>query len=149
MKERGKPPRISPRILALIGAVVITSTGMAAFSSMTGNKAQLAGLGDVTEARDLRIDTASGNLKFIDGDTGQLVATLPTLNEGFVQVTMRNLDRLRSTAGRPVDAPYRLQRHAGGQVVLLDPETGTTVSLNAFGPTNAQAFAQLLQEGKS
>jgi hypothetical protein len=62
---------------------------------------------------------------------------------------MRNLDRLRSTAGRPVDAPYRLQRHAGGQVVLLDPETGTTVSLNAFGPTNAQAFAQLLQEGKS
>jgi hypothetical protein len=34
-------------------------------------------------------------------------------------------------------------------VVLVDPETGTTDSLNAFGPTNAQAFAQLLQEGKS
>jgi len=149
MRKQGKPPRISPRILALIGAVVLSTTGMAAFSSVTGKKAEVAGLGDVTETRDLRIDTSSGNLKFIDGQTGQLVATLPTLNEGFVQVTMRNMDRLRTTAGHPADAPYRLQRHAGGHVVLLDPETGNTISLNAFGPTNAQAFARLLQEGRS
>lgn len=149
MRKQGKPPRISPRILALIAAVVITSTAMAAFSSMTGNKAQLAGLGDVTQVRDLRVDGSTGNLQFFDQRTGELVATLPTLTEGFVQVTMRNLGRLRSTAGRSIDAPYRLQRHAGGHVVLLDPQTGTTISLNAFGPTNAQAFAQLLQEGKS
>jgi hypothetical protein len=42
MKERGKPPRIPTRILALIGAVIISSTGMAAYSSITGNKAELA-----------------------------------------------------------------------------------------------------------
>ena len=98
---------------------------------------------------DLRVDGSTGNLQFFDQRTGELVATLPTVTEGFVQVTMRNLGRLRTTAGHRADAPYRLQRHASGHVVLVDPETGTTISLNAFGPTNAQAFAQLLQGGKS
>ena len=149
MKERGKPPRIPPRILALIGAVIISSTGMAAYSSMTGNKAELAELGDVEMSRELRVDGSTGNFQFFDQRTGELVATLPTVTEGFVQVTMRNLGRLRTTAGHRADAPYRLQRHATGHVVLVDPETGTKISLNAFGPTNAQAFAQLLQGGKS
>jgi hypothetical protein len=115
----------------LIGAVVITSTGMAAFSSMTGNKAQLAGAGRRDRcARAAHRHGSTGNLKFIDGDTGQLVATLPTLNEGFVQVTMRNLDRLRLNGRPAVDAPYRLQRHAGGQVVLLDPMAQETTLLD-------------------
>jgi putative photosynthetic complex assembly protein len=150
MKERGKPPRISTRILALIGAVVISSTGMAAFSSMTGNKAQLAELGDVDRCRascaSTRLDR---QLQFLTINAPVSWSRRCPLNEGFVQVTMRNLDRLRLTAGHGGDAPYRLQRHATGHVVLLDPETGTKISLNAFGPTNAQAFAQLLQEGKS
>jgi putative photosynthetic complex assembly protein len=100
-------------------------------------------------SRELRVDGSTGNLQFFDQRTGELVATLPTVTEGFVQVTMRNLGRLRTTAGHRADAPYRLQRHATGHVVLVDPETGTKISLNAFGPTNAQAFAQLLQGGKS
>jgi hypothetical protein len=58
MKERGKPPRIPTRILALIGAVIISSTGMAAYSSITGNKAELAELGDVEMSRELRVETA-------------------------------------------------------------------------------------------
>jgi len=105
MKERGKPPRIPPRILALIGAVIISSTGMAAYSSMTGNKAELAELGDVEMSRELRVDGSTGNLQFFDQRTGELVATLPTITEGFVQVTMRNLGRVRTTAGHRADAP--------------------------------------------
>jgi hypothetical protein len=82
MKERGKPPRIPTRILALIGAVIISSTGMAAYSSITGNKAELAELGDVEMSRELRVETARpATCKFFDQRTGELVATLPTLSQ--------------------------------------------------------------------
>ena len=149
MTTKHSLPGKSPRILMLLGAVAICMTGLAVYSSLTGSKAAVAELGNVTEMRELRVDTASGDLRFFDQSTGELVATLPTLTEGFVQVTMRNLNRLRTTSGHPADAPYRLQRHAGGHVVLLDPETGTTVSLDAFGQSNARAFARLLKGNAS
>jgi putative photosynthetic complex assembly protein len=42
-----------------------------------------------------------------------------------------------------------LTRWADGRISLEDPETGRVIELDAFGPTNGEAFAQLLTAGRN
>lgn len=65
---------------------------------------------------------------------------------GFVTVVQNGLQRHRLVHGVPADLPVRLIRYADGRLSLLDPETGWTIELYAFGADNKAAFERLLAQ---
>jgi putative photosynthetic complex assembly protein len=125
---------------ALIGAALL----MAAF----GPRANLPVVADgarATEAVSLHFaDVADGSVIAADAATGETIMRMAPGEGGFVRSTMRGLahERLRRGISRPT--PFELARFDDGSLVLSDPETGRTVRLNAFGDSNAGAFAALI-----
>ena len=43
--------------------------------------------------------------------------------------------------------PFRLSRHANGQLMLTDTSSGKRIALEAFGSANVGAFARLMTAG--
>ncbi len=62
---------------------------------------------------------------------------------GFIRGTLRGLARERRLSGLGADQPFVLIHWNNGSISLQDESTGRRVDLDAFGITNAQAFAQL------
>jgi putative photosynthetic complex assembly protein len=73
---------------------------------------------------------------------------LPADGSGFIRGVMRALLRERKIHGKPADAPFRLVQQADFNIVIFDSATGTRMGLNGFGPTNVQAFGQLIARGQ-
>jgi putative photosynthetic complex assembly protein len=65
---------------------------------------------------------------------------------GFIRSTVRGLARERRRADLGAATPFTLTRWSDGTVSLEDSSTNRRVNLDAFGPDNARAFAQLFDE---
>lgn len=99
---------------------------------------------------------ASAELRFLDREDGAvvvhgypddaLVAVLPAGQHGFARGVLRGLARERRLAHLGSGPPFRLVRWSDGRLSLEDPATGSAVALEAFGPANAQVFADLLEQ---
>lgn len=68
---------------------------------------------------------------------------------GFIRSTLRGLARERRRAEIDASVPFTLTRWSDGTVSLEDAATGRRVNLDAFGPDNVKAFAQLFNERRS
>ena len=91
------------------------------------------------------IDRADGAVVVRDAKTGvSTVATAAGSKTGFIRGVMRGLARARHLAGIDKALPFRLTRWSNGNLTLLDPATGQSVELGAFGPTNRADFEKLL-----
>ena len=90
-------------------------------------------------------DSASGEVLVRDAGDGQTVAVLPQGGDGFLRATMRGLAQERLSRGLSHDLPFELTLWETGGLTLIDPATGREIALEAFGPTNAGAFARFLQ----
>ena len=64
--------------------------------------------------------------------------------DGFVRGVLRGVARERRGRGLGSDLPVRLIARRDGTLALEDPATGRRIELNAFGATNAAAFARFL-----
>ncbi len=118
--------------------------------------ARLTGVGTVTAAERAAEEAVAGRLiafqpedgagvvRLTDGTSGAVLRELPPGEGGFLRGAVRPLNRERMRAGVAAEAPYLLTLWQDGALTLTDPTTGTVVDLNAFGPTNAGAFADLL-----
>ncbi|MBL6079121.1 hypothetical protein JMJ56_13975 [Belnapia sp. T18] len=94
-------------------------------------------------------DRADGAILVRDAEAGRDIAVLEPGTNGFVRGALRALvrDRRREEiAGR---APFRLAAWPDGRLTLEDPATGASIGLEAFGPTNMEAFARLLTAGRA
>jgi putative photosynthetic complex assembly protein len=117
--------------------------------------ARLSGLGTVqmpetasVESRPLRFqDMRDGSIQVTDARTGQVAASVEPGTNGFIRGTLRGLARERKRRGIGIEPPFTLTRWADGRLSLEDPTTGRVIALDAFGPTNGEAFAQLLTAG--
>lgn len=142
-----RPDPLSRPALAF-GSLVALAVLMAAF----GPKATLPpAWEDDARARTVEInflDEPDGAVTVIDAATGASIARLGVGEGGFVRSAMRGLarERIRRDIGR--EPAFRLQRQAGGALVLNDPQTGKTIRLDAFGQANAAAFAAFLDHGR-
>jgi putative photosynthetic complex assembly protein len=97
------------------------------------------------ESRDLRFeDGQHGAVLVFDANDKQLVDTLAPGSNGFIRVVMRGLARERKLGDVGAQAPFRLTRYAGGEITLTDMSSGKRIDLGAFGSTNTEAFARLM-----
>ncbi|HJE24191.1 MAG TPA: photosynthetic complex assembly protein [Methylorubrum populi] len=77
-------------------------------------------------------------------ESGRLVARIAPGQDGFIRGTLRGLAQARQREGLSRLPPFTLTRFDNGTLSLDDAVTGRRVALQAFGPTNAGAFARLL-----
>lgn len=91
-------------------------------------------------------DEGGGSVAVVDARTGELVERLAPGHDNFIRGALRSLVR----DGRKVAAgdgrAFTLSLRQDGRLVLEDPQTARSIDLNAFGATNAGAFARLLGE---
>jgi putative photosynthetic complex assembly protein len=92
-------------------------------------------------------DEANGGVAVRDAQSGKVIYTVQPGTNGFIRATMRGLTRERIRADIGSEIPFTLIRWNDGTMSLEDRTTGRHVALDAFGPTNAEAFAQLFTSG--
>jgi len=100
-----------------------------------------------TASRDLSfVDQTGGGLLITDVKSGEAAKTIkPGEPSGFIRGLLRGLGRERRMKHVDKTVPYRLESWPNGQLSLTDTGTGRSIELNAFGPTNRAAMAELLK----
>lgn len=94
-------------------------------------------------------DRADGSIAVVDAGDGRSFHEVRPGTNGFIRSTLRGLARERRRAGLDASTPFALTRWSDGTVSLIDGATGRRVSLDAFGPDNVGAFAQLFAARRS
>lgn len=89
-------------------------------------------------------DRQDGALIVTDAHDRAVVGVVEPGTNGFLRATMRGLARQRMQQGIGRDAAFRLTAWQDGRLTLEDPTTNRRLDLEAFGPTNAAAFAIFL-----
>jgi len=146
--QHASPPsesRTLPRGLLLGASALIL------FSLVSVGAARMTDIGTVhmpkaeaVEALSLRFeDTDDGGVAVRDARDEKVIYTVAPGTNGFIRATIRGLVRERKRDDIGAATPFTLTHWSDGTMSLQDSTTGRRVSLEAFGPTNAQAFAQL------
>jgi putative photosynthetic complex assembly protein len=131
---------------ALIGAAGLIAISLlaAGVSRIDGTRSMVPASSAIA-AVDLRFaDRADGGIDVFDPDSVHPVNIVSPGSNAFLRATLRGLAQQRKREFIRGDIPFRLTEWADGRLTLDDPATGRHVELEAFGPTNAAAFARLL-----
>jgi putative photosynthetic complex assembly protein len=100
-----------------------------------------------TETLALRFeDRPDGSVAVRDARDDRAIYIVQPGAYGFIRSTLRGLARERRRADFDATTPFTLTRWSDGTVSLEDTTTNRRVNLDAFGPDNARAFAQLFEE---
>jgi len=141
--------------LLLMGGIVLLSIlltasvtfGFVEKSSVPSKARAEAGVTAVNE-RTLRFfDESDGTVRVEDGSSGEVLARFGLGEGGFIRASVRSLVHQRRIRGLGPEVPFRLTEWETGAMTLLDPATGRSVEVNAFGPENRRVYAQLLERG--
>lgn len=131
--------------MAALGTVVFITLVAVAAARLTGYRPATPAGGAVIASADLRFeDAAAGVVRIYDWHSGRVLADLEPGDGSFIRGVLRSLVRERRSHELGTVAPFHIARHADGTLVLEDTATGRRIELHAFGPTNAGAFAALL-----
>jgi putative photosynthetic complex assembly protein len=131
-------------LLGMAGLVVFSLIAVG-LARITDHKAVEPTLAEVVVERNLRfVDTGGGRAEILDDRSGELVMVMEPGQDNFIRGVIRGLARERRGYGIGSKLHFELARHADGQLTLTDPATGRVLDLRAFGRTNAEAFARLL-----
>jgi putative photosynthetic complex assembly protein len=89
-------------------------------------------------------DSDQGRVLVRDAATHMLIKEYASGEGAFIRATIRALVNDRKRRGVTATGDFRLEAHEGKQLFLIDEASGKTISLNAFGPDNAAAFAAFM-----
>jgi putative photosynthetic complex assembly protein len=133
--------RLAPRLIP--GVVIVTLSGVLLFSTLgrLENFTRAPAAPPVIAKAELTFtDLADGGVSVRNAASGQVVATIPARDDGFLRMTLRLLAaaRLRQHIGQ--EQPFLLTEYTGGRMRLADPATGLSIELEAFGPSNVGEF---------
>lgn len=132
--------------LFAIGGLVLATVVMVGVARLTGYQDD-TGVAPARASRELRFeDRPNGGVAVYDASSGALVHVVATGEDGFVRATMRSLAKERLRVGAGPDVPFLLSDAGNGRVTLEDPATGRRLAIEAFGPTQAAAFARFLEK---
>jgi putative photosynthetic complex assembly protein len=91
-------------------------------------------------------DQPDGSVAVRDAQDNHTIYIVQPGAYGFIRSTLRGLARERRRSDLDASTPFTLTRWSDGTVSLQDVSTSRRVNLDAFGPDNARAFAQLFNE---
>jgi putative photosynthetic complex assembly protein len=131
---------------ALFGAagLIMIALLSAGLSHIVGTKSMVPTSSPVA-VRDLRFeDRADGGVDVYDSNGLSPADTVLPGSNAFLRATLRGLAQQRKREGDNDAVPFRLTAWADGRLTLDDKDTGRHIELEAFGPTNAAAFARFL-----
>jgi len=131
-------------ILMGAGALVVFALAITLFG-------RTSGVGDVhmpaaTPYQVLHLkffDGADGSVAIRNAGDGGLIYMIPPGTNGFTRSALRGFARERRRDGVDEAPPFTLTRWTNGTLSLQDEATGRRIDLDAFGPTQAEAFARL------
>jgi putative photosynthetic complex assembly protein len=126
----------------LLIAAAILATGAARLTGV--GTTQLPAAAPVVDAELRFLDREDGAIAVERHPDGATVAVLPPGSNGFARGVLRGLARDRHLQNVGAGPPFRLVRWSDGRLSLEDPVTQRRIALEAFGPANAQVFADLL-----
>lgn len=127
---------------ALLLAFALAATAAARFSGLSRGDHAAA---QSVESRLLHFDDRDdGAIVVRDAQNDDLAALVAPGTNGFVRGVLRGLARERRQHEIGSSPPFRLTHWSDGRLTLEDVSTGRRIDLEAFGPTNAQAFARFL-----
>jgi putative photosynthetic complex assembly protein len=131
---------------ALVGAALLMTLTLAvAGFSKAGRDERREQPGPALAAVELRFeDRPNGSIAVLDAFTGKETSLVPAGTNGFIRGVLRGMFRERKLEAMGRDGHFRLSREANGRLMLEDLGTHRRVDLDAFGPTNSAAFADLL-----
>jgi putative photosynthetic complex assembly protein len=144
------PPPGMPKQVLLGAAALIALTLIGATA------ARLTGVGKTPIPNATPVQSLS--LRFDDQQNGSVLVrrasdkvvifTIAPETNGFMRATLRGLAQERRRSGIDDATPFLLTRWSDGRMSLDDVTTGRDVALEAFGETNAGAFARLFVSGE-
>ncbi|AHK79139.1 photosynthetic complex assembly protein [Ectothiorhodospira haloalkaliphila] len=106
---------------------------------------------DLTVVQSVRLkprEKPGGYMEIVDADTNQVLKLIEPSGGGFMRTVLRIIALDRRHLDDHEDLPFLLTRWSDGGLSLEDPVTGNRYKLNAFGSTNAAAFAELLDSAQ-
>jgi putative photosynthetic complex assembly protein len=137
--------QVPPALITAAAALILATLVVVAWSRLTAPAPVAATSAGALKVRALFFeDRPDGSVAVLDARSGQLTRTLASGEDGFVRATLRTMAHERRRRGLGAETPFELAELDHGRVVLIDPATGRSVDLEAFGSTNFAAFARLL-----
>jgi putative photosynthetic complex assembly protein len=139
------PPPAMPRHLAIAILVLVTVTILlAAFARQTGiGRTPDAPI--VVQSRSIVLQPApDGRMLVLDAKTGDTIEALPSANEGFVAGIWRAVKFDRDRQRIDLAAPLEIVLSMDAGLLLIDPQTGVRLQLEAYGRDNRNTFARFL-----
>ncbi len=141
---RGSSGGMPTGVLICAGMLIAFTIVSASFGRVSGLGSVHAPAANVVQSLALRFeDQANGSVLVRDAGDGAVIYTIAPGTNGFMRATLRGLAQERKRSDIDDSAPFGLVHWDDGHMTLEDATTGRRVALDAFGPTNAQAFAQL------
>ncbi len=130
--------------------VLLGAAALIGFSFLAAATAHYSGVGrqqlpEAQSVETLRLsfeDQDDGSILVRNAVTGATIYSVAPGTNGFIRATLRGLARERRRSGLDAATPFLLGTSRGRRIWLDDPATGRRIRLNAFGPTNAGAFAE-------
>ncbi len=105
---------------------------------------------EVVESQSIRfVARGGGSYDVHEQTTGRVIASLEAGEGGFVLGALRGLNRNRMRQGVDYEAPYEIIRWSDGRLTLVDRAADQTIEADAFGPTNAESLARLLDAART
>jgi putative photosynthetic complex assembly protein len=151
MSEVARPNSGLPRGI-LIGAAVLI-----AFAIATALFGRVSDIGTLHMPAATAVQTLSlqfedrddGSVAVHDAADGAVIYVVDPGAGGFIRATMRGMARERKRSNISEQPPFLLTRWSDGTISLVDKTTERSIDLDAFGATNAGAFAQLFTSRES
>jgi len=133
-------------LLAIAVLLALTLAAVALWRVLGPERSPFAPAGQVLAEQVLRFeDRADGGIVVRGAAAGQVLRVIDPGADPFLRGALRALVRERRSLGIGDEAPFRLVAWANGRLTLIDTGTQRRLDLESFGPTQAAAFARLLE----
>jgi putative photosynthetic complex assembly protein len=138
-EQTGTPRALLLGALALV-SVTIVGSGLARITDVGASRMPSSTAVDTILLRFDDLD--DGGVAVRNAADGSQIYKVEPAADGFIRGAMRGLVRERKRSGIGAEIPFKLTRWSDGTLSLQDETSGRRIDLDAFGPSNAGAFAQ-------
>lgn len=148
IRERDHGSGLPKAVLYGAAALILFALVATGFTRMSDVGALHMPTQKALETLSLRFeDRADGSVAVLDAANDRQIYSVEPGTYGFIRSTLRGLARERRRSALDPATPFLLTHWSDGTISLDDAATGRRVNLDAFGPTQSEAFARFFSAG--